>query len=140
MTSTFTADLAMSSPTHGTRQRSKWALDFSSKASKSSYELPNPPGYSASIASLHAEATRTTDPGLKAKRSWDMALGPIKQVPMNLFIMYMSGEMPELSAAQFGNCFQRCHNFVRVRCQNVLRKMPKDAKYQILEKVTPYPP
>ena len=107
----------MSSPTHGTRQRSKWALDFSSKASKSSYELPNPPGYSSSIASLHAEATRTTDPGLKAKRSWDMALGPIKQVPMNLFIMYMSGEIPELSAAQFGNCFfllcflkpEQCH-------------------------------
>lgn len=25
------------------------------------------------------------------KRSWEVALGPIKQVPMNLFIMYMAG-------------------------------------------------
>ena len=28
---------------------------------------------------------------MKIKRSWDLALGPFKQVPMNLFIMYMSG-------------------------------------------------
>lgn len=26
-----------------------------------------------------------------AKKSWDIALGPFKQVPMNLFIMYMAG-------------------------------------------------
>jgi len=26
-----------------------------------------------------------------AKKSWDMALGPLKQIPMNLFIMYMAG-------------------------------------------------
>lgn len=25
------------------------------------------------------------------KKSWDIALAPIKQVPMNLFIMYMAG-------------------------------------------------
>ena len=34
---------------------------------------------------------RETDPNLRIKRSWDVALGPLKQVPMNLFIMYMSG-------------------------------------------------
>ena len=34
---------------------------------------------------------READPALKIKRSWDLALGPFKQVPMNLFIMYMSG-------------------------------------------------
>lgn len=25
------------------------------------------------------------------KKSWEVALGPLKQVPMNLFIMYMAG-------------------------------------------------
>lgn len=25
------------------------------------------------------------------QRCWDVALGPLKQIPMNLFIMYMSG-------------------------------------------------
>ena len=28
---------------------------------------------------------------LVMKKSWDIALGPIKQAPMNLFILYMSG-------------------------------------------------
>ena len=66
----------------------KWSLDFTSRGNK---ELPNPPGFSTSSANLHAEATRSADPNLRAKRSWDLALGPIKQVPMNLFMMYMSG-------------------------------------------------
>ena len=37
------------------------------------------------------EISREADPNLKIKRSWDLALGPFKQVPMNLFIMWMSG-------------------------------------------------
>lgn len=28
---------------------------------------------------------------LSLQRCWDVALGPLKQIPMNLFIMYMSG-------------------------------------------------
>lgn len=28
---------------------------------------------------------------LMKKRAWDMALQPIKSIPMNLFMMYMSG-------------------------------------------------
>ena len=38
----------------------------------------------------HSEA-REQDPQLKIKRSWDIALGPLRQVPMNLFIMWMAG-------------------------------------------------
>ncbi|KAM7536246.1 hypothetical protein Aperf_G00000081819 [Anoplocephala perfoliata] len=34
---------------------------------------------------------REQDPQLKVKRSWDIALGPIRQIPMNLFIMWMAG-------------------------------------------------
>ena len=37
-------------------------------------------GYSTSINALHAEASRQSDATLKAKRSWDLALGPMKQV------------------------------------------------------------
>jgi len=40
---------------------------------------------------VHADASREADPNLRIKRCWDLALGPFKQVPMNLFIMYMSG-------------------------------------------------
>merc|ERR1711862_412799 len=55
-----------------------------------SSDLPSPPGFSASINQIH-DPSRQSDSSLRAKRLWDMALGPIKQVPMNLFIMYMSG-------------------------------------------------
>ena len=73
------------------RNRSRWSLDFTKSGRAGGSDLPSPPGFSASINALHAEASRQSDPSLRAKRSWDLALGPIKQVPMNLFIMYMSG-------------------------------------------------
>ncbi len=76
--------------TQPSRHRAKWSLDFATKTRNSAGQngdLPSPPGYSASVSGIHAEASRQTDPALRAKRSWDMALGPIKQAPMNLFIM-----------------------------------------------------
>ncbi len=36
-------------------------------------------------------AARGQDDQLMSKRSWDIALGPIRQIPMNLFIMWMTG-------------------------------------------------
>ena len=64
------------------RNRGKWSLDFtkSGRNAGSSSDLPSPPGFSASIGALHAEAQRQPDHSLKAKRTWDLALGPIKQV------------------------------------------------------------
>ena len=74
------------------RNRSRWSLDYSRNSKTSqAQDLPSPPGFSTSINALHAEASRQGDATLKAKRSWDLALGPIKQAPMNVFIMYMSG-------------------------------------------------
>ena len=54
-------------------------------------ELSSPPGYTYQSSQIHSEASRETDHQLIVKKSWDIALGPIKQIPMNLFIMYMSG-------------------------------------------------
>ena len=46
------------------------------------------------------------DANLRAKRSWDTALAPIKQAPMNLFIMYMSGrQSSSLEIASFFSGF-----------------------------------
>ncbi|XP_006028256.2 ER membrane protein complex subunit 4, partial [Alligator sinensis] len=36
-------------------------------------------------------SVQETDRILVEKRCWDIALGPLKQIPMNLFIMYMAG-------------------------------------------------
>jgi len=68
--------------------RSRWQLDFTKNGG---CDLPSPPGYTTGAASTHHESARESDPNLRIKRSWDVALGPLKQVPMNLFIMYMSG-------------------------------------------------
>lgn len=55
-------------------------------------ELPSPPGYSPSVVQVHTESSRESDTShLLNKKSWEVALGPLKQVPMNLFIMYMTG-------------------------------------------------
>jgi len=67
-------------------KKCKWALDFN--ASKSS-DLPSPPGYNPLAPVNHTEVVR--DQRLVIKKSWDLALGPLKQIPMNLFIMYMAG-------------------------------------------------
>jgi ER membrane protein complex subunit 4 len=54
--------------------------------------LPAPPGYNPSAVQAHAELSKETDSShLILKKSWDLALGPLKQVPMNLFLMYMAG-------------------------------------------------
>jgi len=77
-------------------KRYKWALDYTSKhrpdGSKQlvpSESLPEPPGFSTNT--FPDSATRDNNPDLIEKKSWDIALGPLKQIPMNLFIMWMAG-------------------------------------------------
>ncbi|KPJ06458.1 Transmembrane protein 85 [Papilio machaon] len=70
----------------------KWALDFNPKSRTSASDLPSPPGYSQSTNANYTESSKDTDSNLLLiKKLWDVALGPLKQVPMNLFIMYMAG-------------------------------------------------
>jgi len=78
----------------GTVQKShgkkfKWALDYTQKSR--SQDMASPPGFTSSAAYHHGEINQEIDPALIVKRSWDFALGPLKQVPMNLFLMYMAG-------------------------------------------------
>lgn len=50
------------------------------------------PGFDPSVAQVHTQSSKDVDTShLVYKRSWEIALGPIKQLPMNLFIMYMAG-------------------------------------------------
>lgn len=79
-----------------TQKRHKWALDFTSRhRSDGSRQLsqneplPEPPGYSA--ITFPDSGARDNNPDLIEKKSWDIALGPLKQIPMNLFIMWMAG-------------------------------------------------
>ncbi|XP_023229046.1 ER membrane protein complex subunit 4 isoform X1 [Centruroides vittatus] len=73
-------------------KKQKWSFSFVQRSKlERQMELPSPPGYSSSLGQVHAEASKETDATLIVKKSWDIALAPLKQVPMNLFIMYMAG-------------------------------------------------
>lgn len=55
-----------------------------------SVEIQHPPGYVE--RTFPVTAVRESDPKLMRQRSWNIALGPLRQVPMNLFIMWISGD------------------------------------------------
>ncbi|KAL3860078.1 hypothetical protein ACJMK2_010249 [Sinanodonta woodiana] len=79
-------------------RRHKWTIDFTgvyrSKSEKQlvpSERYVAPYGYSDSQVSQGEHASKEPDSAIIAKKSWDIALGPLKQIPMNLFIMWMAG-------------------------------------------------
>uniref|UniRef100_A0A7E4ZV35 ER membrane protein complex subunit 4 n=1 Tax=Panagrellus redivivus TaxID=6233 RepID=A0A7E4ZV35_PANRE len=77
----------------------KWRLDLSTGgsriASRNVEQGLNPPGYSTSFAASSKEvegaSAHESQQHLLSKRAWDMALQPTKSLPMNVFMMYMSG-------------------------------------------------
>ena len=50
-----------------------------------------PPGFNPNLVHTQNEASQEIDSNLIVKKSWETALAPLKQIPMNLFIMYMAG-------------------------------------------------
>lgn len=95
--------LANSSNNKSFKQR-KWFIDFSRKSDKYSAVQPqqehtHPIGYSdRAIADTcnSEEGTR-----LIGMRSWDIALGPLKQAPMNVMISWMAGNSIALFPIMF---------------------------------------
>lgn len=70
----------------------KWSLDFTKNKYEKTTDNVCPPGYSQLAGQNGTELSKEGDSNrLIIKKSWDLALGPLKQVPMNLFIMYMAG-------------------------------------------------
>ncbi|KAH7869592.1 hypothetical protein F5879DRAFT_986747 [Lentinula edodes] len=75
-------------------------LEYSSLESTSKWRnLPPPPGFSKTTSSSKgiskAVAISSTTPEaydqLKDKRAWDLAISPAKSLPMQFFMLYMSG-------------------------------------------------
>ncbi|KAI4206521.1 MAG: hypothetical protein LQ348_000916 [Seirophora lacunosa] len=68
--------------------------------SKSASQIQDPPGFTSSTTGKRAalakqQARKPPTPEetdiLKVKKSWEVALAPAKQLPMNAIMMYMSG-------------------------------------------------
>ncbi|KAG8933474.1 hypothetical protein FRC03_004488 [Tulasnella sp. 419] len=74
------------------------SLDYSTLYSKSS-RLPPPPCFEPSSSTPVKTRPATDGPlpqlkshqALKEKRAWDLAFSPAKSLPMNAFMLYMSG-------------------------------------------------
>ncbi|KAK9695922.1 hypothetical protein K7432_012727 [Basidiobolus ranarum] len=82
------------------KNSSKWTVDFStldqSRARRN--EQLDPPGFVATSSGNSKNATKNikpVDPGvsanLKLKKAWEVSLAPAKNIPMNGFMLYMSG-------------------------------------------------
>eukprot|EP00116_Pleurobrachia_bachei_P011605 sb/3471867/ len=72
----------------------RWRVDFTTR-SKHSWQNPpplsNPIGYCEDFERVPDLEQEDNNAHLIVKRSWDIALVPLKQVPMNLFLMWMIG-------------------------------------------------
>ncbi|XP_039267898.1 ER membrane protein complex subunit 4-like [Styela clava] len=76
------------------RRHGKWNIDMTlRKGERQQQELPSPPGYGSDRhqAKETVRGGGGTDQALIDKKGWDVALAPIKSLPMNVFLMYMSG-------------------------------------------------
>jgi hypothetical protein len=83
------------------RQR-KWFVDFSRRPERyqiAQYEYVQPVGYTDKTLA----DTTNVDEGsrLNSMRSWDVALGPLKQAPMNVMISWMAGNSIALFPIMF---------------------------------------
>ncbi|CAD6575859.1 MAG: hypothetical protein CYPHOPRED_005813 [Cyphobasidiales sp. Tagirdzhanova-0007] len=82
----------------------RWALPPVSSSSSSKVSFPNPPGYAPPSSSSFAISKKSSSKtvarsesgpakleALRQQRAWDLAIGPAKAVPMQGFMVYMSG-------------------------------------------------
>ncbi|KZT24074.1 DUF1077-domain-containing protein [Neolentinus lepideus HHB14362 ss-1] len=69
-------------------------LDYSSLESSKWRHLPPPPGFTSSSTSTKTQpkvSASSSYEQLKEKRAWDLAISPAKSLPMQAFMLYMSG-------------------------------------------------
>ncbi|KAI9821153.1 MAG: hypothetical protein M1827_003887 [Pycnora praestabilis] len=83
----------------------QWVIDLNSNPSPKpkSSNIADPPGFPSSSSgtskrsaalqkqNIRKAATTEETDTLKLKKSWELALAPAKQLPMNAIMMYMSG-------------------------------------------------
>ncbi|PBP28078.1 putative ER membrane DUF1077 domain protein [Diplocarpon rosae] len=82
----------------------KWVTDLNSPppAKPKSTGIPDPPGFTAAASgnkkqqtaskiAVRAPPTAEEMDTLKLKKAWEVALAPVKQLPMTAIMMYMSG-------------------------------------------------
>jgi len=113
-----------------------WSLDVGPKRDQKPQEVPNPPGwmveqYSKSVSSVTKQKDTEAQSKLVDKRSWDIALGPIKSLPMNMFMMYMVGsQISMFPIMMLGMTFFR-HISALMGLRQVTKQLEKSPQYVI---------
>lgn len=83
----------------------QWVIDLNSPPAvkPKSTGIPDPPGFSAAASGNRKQVSSSTKSTvrappsaeemdtLKLKKAWEVALAPVKQLPMTAIMMYMSG-------------------------------------------------
>ncbi|KAL2177547.1 uncharacterized protein P884DRAFT_284742 [Thermothelomyces heterothallicus CBS 202.75] len=88
--------------THAAEPLPAWAAQLKNPPAHKSRQpgIPDPPGYPSAQSSSNSKDGKTTQrkaqtpeemDTLKLKKAWEVALGPIKSLPMTAIMMYMSG-------------------------------------------------
>ncbi|GAA5837296.1 hypothetical protein JCM11251_004957 [Rhodosporidiobolus azoricus] len=76
---------------------SKWTLDYASGPPWKTADIRDPPGFVPvlSVKAAAKNATVKSKPAnldaLRQQKAWELAMAPAKNVPMQAFMMYMSG-------------------------------------------------
>jgi len=68
----------------------KWSLDFTNR-SRSIDSVPCGYDTSSNADQVEVKTQDADSEQLIVKKSWDIALGPIRQAPMTFFMLYMAG-------------------------------------------------
>lgn len=94
---------AISSTISKSHRQRKWFIDYAKKSDKvvqqEHHQTALPVGYSERIIPDIANTEEGTR--LIGMRSWDIALGPLKQAPMNVMISWMAGNSIALFPIMF---------------------------------------
>ncbi|GAA6061728.1 hypothetical protein JCM10212_000461 [Sporobolomyces blumeae] len=75
----------------------KWSLDYTDSTSSSLEDVRDPPGFVPALSAKGSTTAATAQipaanlDSLRAQKAWEVALAPAKSVPMQAFMMYMSG-------------------------------------------------
>lgn len=95
-----------SSNISGFYKQRKWFIDFTKKSSSAiatvhqqQQDYPSPVGYTERVIADVVNVDEGTR--IASMRSWDIALGPLKQAPMNVMISWMAGNSIALFPIMF---------------------------------------
>ncbi|CAG8470499.1 8560_t:CDS:2 [Ambispora gerdemannii] len=117
-----------------------WSIDFASldpSRNRGQLTLADPPGYAASSNSPSTRNKQDQET-LKIKKAWDAALSPGKNIPMNAFMLWMSGNGVQIFSVMITGMlfFQPIKALLTIDSAFERYESPKNKSRLLLPKIT----